>query len=699
MDRTHIYTDWAVKQCNLLNHNYFPAYKDNDAVRDSIIREEALIRRRNPDASPEFIRAELFKSELEHAIPTVMPEFDLCGRLTLDGKFRRTLTPADAVTADEVAACLALHPFRRFPYRWDHAAAETERFLAEGLDAIHNRLAQAPDNDFVRAMDTALSAFQAFIERHIPVAEAAGRTAMAAALRQIAHGPARTFYEAILLIHLRFVAWAWEFREAMALGRMDVHLLPYYQADLAAGRITRDQAVDLIQQFISLLAVGYINPVHDITISGRLPDGTDGTNEISYMILEAFRKQKLPGVNLFARFHAGTPAAFLDACADVIFTGGGMPALCNEDLSLQQLASYGVSPEDAFKHVFTGCAHLNLEGLQVPWTEGVWCIAPQVVNTILPALLEQPSFTFDDVKALVAEEIDHTVAYAVRDYNKKIASCSSTVVPDVFYSLFVDDCLTRGLEYNHGGARYKGVFGLDIYGLGLAADMLEVIRYEVIDRHNYTLKDLTEAAAANFEGLEVMRQQLLHEPPKFGNDNDEVDGIAAWFVDTVVACCQKHEPDMCDGSRLRPIFPGTLGYVLVGERTPATIDGRRAGEPLSDSGSPVAGRDTHGLTALMNSLGKIDHSGFTGMALNIRLNHRDFQGEEGRRRFRVILDVMRSKGIQELQFNCISTDELREAQAHPENHANLAIRVAGYSALFTLLRKNEQDSIIARHEN
>lgn len=702
------YVDWAVQQCKCWGNNYFPNREEYVKMRDSLDRELALACAENPGASSVVIRAELFCRQMAGAIPQVLPEFDLCGRLSLDGKMCYRHVPEEAVSAEQVREALSKHPMRRFPMRWDHAAAETDYFLAHGiegeLERIRERLTRPcsdAQREFLTAMDKVLVAFGGFIKAHVAPAREQGRDELADSLEWISMKPPRTFHEALLLLHFRFVAWAFEYREAMALGRMDQHLQPFYQADLKAGRITRERAVDLLRQFIALLSVGYVNPVHSLTIGGRLPDESEGVNDVSYMILDVFREQKLPGVNLFARFHEHTPVEFLNACAEVILTGGGMPAMCNEDVSLGQLAEYGVSREDSMKHVFTGCAHLHVEGLQVPWTEGIWLVAVQLVEQLVRELWDEgvEELDFDVVLSRLSDKIETSVITSVNAYNKTIRDCSSQSSPDIFYSVFVDDCIERGCEYNAGGARYPGVYGLDIYGLGLAVDMLAVIKTEVIEKKSVTLSELRKAVESDYKDMEMLRQRLLHAAPKYGNDNDDVDGLATWFVDKVVENCRKYESTMCDGSKLRPIFPGTLGYIHLGQRTGATIDGRHAGEPYSDSGSPVAGRDRKGLTALLNSLGKIDHSGFTGMALNIRLNHRDFQSEAGAARFRYILDVMRAKKMQELQFNCFSTEMLREAQERPEEYANLAIRVAGYSALFTLLQKNEQDAIIARNEH
>jgi pyruvate-formate lyase len=703
---TSKYIKWAMEQCGHWGNNYFPRGDLEREYYAACRRDQAyVLRRLGVDATACRARAGLFCEQLSNAEAVVLEDFDLCGRLTLDGRFCRRAAPSDSIGEDEVRSAMDLHPLRLFSSRWDHASAETERFLAIGIEGERERIRvqlalerPVEERDFLESMLETLDAFSEFIQAHIEPALAMGKVELAESLKVVANEPPQTFYQAILLLHLRFVAWAFEGRGAIALGRMDIHLGKFYQADLDAGILDRERALDYIEQFIVLLSVGYLNPVNSLTIGGRLPDGNEGTNAVSYLIMEAFGRCKLPGVNLFARVHRDSPVEFLDACARLVFTGGGMPAICNEQVGIDQLALYGVTREDALRQTYTGCAHLFVEGLQVPWTEGRWLTPVPLILQAMEAFRDRPDATFEEFLADLRDRMFANARQAVDAYNDQIRRCNGKNSPDVFYSVFIDDSIERGRELSIGGARYPGVFGLDIYGLGLAVDMLSAIKVFVFEG-DLGMCELIEACKSDFADCEPLRQQLLRRAPKYGNDDDAVDDLAVWMVGVADEACKTLEPMMEDGSKLKLIFPGTLGYINMGLNTPATPDGRHAREPYSDSGSPVAGRDKKGLTALLNSLAKIDHSGFHGLALNIRLNHRDFSGETGCRRFRAILDFMFDSSIQELQFNCVSTELLRAAQKNPGEYSNLAIRVAGYSALFTMLNKNEQDAIIARQEH
>lgn len=660
-----------------------------------------------PDTPEPLIRAEAFCRLLQSTEKVVLPDFDLCGHWFFDGRIRRTFSTPPEADARVLQQIDATHPLRGFLTRWDHAAPETNRFLREGIGGILNRiLAQlqvAPsgeDRYFLEGMRMEVHAFSDFVAAHADEADKGGKSRLADSLRHLALKPPRTFFEALQLIWLRYVAFIHEGRGAMAFGRIDQHLYPFYQADLAAGRLTREEALDLLCQ-LRAFATNADNTA-STTIGGWAAEGCDGTNEVTYLFLEAADFVRVPDLSLFARFNEKSPGPYLEACARLIFSGGGMPAMVNDEVSLKQLAQIGISGADALNHCFTGCAHLFVEGVQVPWTEAQENICfPHLIMGVLKELraLPEETVTYDRVLAGLRASLTAQIQTQCRQYNTNLGHINFKTATDLFYSAFADDCIERHREHSGGGSRYPGVLGIDLYGLALAADMLMSLKKLVFDEKALGFEQMMAALDANFEGEEALRQKLLNGAPKFGNDHAEVDAIAVQLVELASEELGRQTPSLCDGSVLRPIFPGTAQYVRLGQNLMATPDGRRAGEPYSDSGSPVAGRDTQGLSALLNSMARIDHSRFNGMALNMRLNPSDFKGESGMKRFLALLAVMRQKGLQELQFNCVTNDQLRQAQQAPDRHGNLLIRVAGYSARFVQLQTELQEAIIARHQH
>jgi formate C-acetyltransferase len=667
-------------------------------------RELLRVCARVPAGTPEpLIRAEVFAGLLRRAEPMVLPEFDLCGHWLLEGRLRRETLPA---VIDEPArkACVAAHPQRSFWTRWDHLTPETHRFLAKGIEGSLSHIeAQFPktvtedERHFLQGMKVMVQAFSGFVLAHAERAEELGRNELAESLRHIALKPPRTYFEAIQLIWLRYVVFNQEGRGAMAFGRIDQHLYPFYKADLAAGRITRAEALDLLCQLRAFST--NVDNTGSTTVGGVDSTGKDASNEVTYLVLEAADMVRVPDMSLFARFHEKSPRRYLEACAKLILSGGGMPAMMNDAVSLKQLEQIGITGPDAFNHCFTGCAHLYVEGLQVSWTEAHIYLPPMVMD-VLKEMRAKPEvgLTYDRLQDRLQARIAGHIEWVARDYNSP-RFISSAASPDLFLSVFLDDCIDRRRECNEGGARYPGVIGLDIYGSALAADMLMAMKQLVFEEKRVGFEEVMAALDANYEGHEPLRQMLLNGAPKFGNDQAEVDSIAAQLVQWVSDACRINTPSLCDGSILRPIFPGTWGYVSYGCDLMATPDGRRAGEPMSDSGSPMAGRDKKGLPAMFNSLAKVDHTLFNGMALNVRINPVDFKGEAGINRFIAVLGVMRQKGLQELQFNCVTNELLREAQRVPEKHGNLLIRVAGYSARFVQLNNEIQTSIMAREQH
>ncbi len=658
-----------------------------------------------PADTPEpILQGEIFAGLLRRSDKVVLPDFDLAGHWVYGGRFR--WQPAAAPEADEatVKRILAKHPRRSFGTRWDHAAPDTEEFIRIGIGGLIRKtgeqLSAGPaveERHFLSGVKLELEAFSNFVAGHAEAAEKAGKSEIAASLRHIALAPPCTFFEALQLIWLRFVVFNREGRSAMAFGRLDRHLYPFYAADLAAGRLTREKARELLCEMFSYV---YWTNTAAITIGGRMPDGCEGSNEVSLLILETALAMRVPMVSLFALFNAESPKAYLEACSRLILAGGGMPAMLNEKASLKQLAAIGIKGKDAMRMCFTGCAHLFVEGLQVPWRESC-LVLPDILMAILKELsgLPEAEVSYERIIGRLHEAIRANVRDNCEEYNRGLEQVSSKNSPDLFFSAFTGDCIARRREHNDGGARYKGVIGLSIYGTAMAADILMALKKLVFEERRFTFKEVIAAAAENFENREPMRRQLLRGAPKYGNDNDEVDAIAARLVEMAADECRRQNHLLKDGSVMRLIFPGTASYVVMGKNMQATPDGRRAGEPLSDSGSPMAGRDINGLSSMLNSLARVNHEQFNGMALNVRINSKDFKGEQGLKRFLAILKVMRLKGIQELQFNCISNQELREAQRAPESHGNLLIRVAGYSARFTGLNRDVQEAIIARQEH
>ncbi len=561
-----------------------------------------------------------------------------------------------------------------------------------------------------------------------PPARQAELRTIAAACRQVPARPPRTFPEAVqsaFFVHL--VSQIESNGHSFSLGRFDQYTYPYYQADLAAGRLTRDQALELLELlWLKLFSIIKVRPwdhtrfgigyptYQNVTIGGQTESGQDATNDLSFMVLETIRAIRLPQPNVSARMHANTTDRFLLECAQTIKLGFGMPAMKNDEIIIPALLEKGVTPADAYNYAIVGCietaapgkwgyrvtgmAFLNiLKVLELTLNNGV---DPKSGISLQPGRGDLTAFkTFEELYAAFYEQY---MACARTSFHLDAVAdlCLEELIPDAFASALVDDCLQRGLTIKEGGAVYDVVSGLQS-GVTNVANALMALKKLVFEEPKLTPAEVLAALTANFEneGGEVARQRLLHAP-KFGNDEDEVDALA-------VRVMQDYQREMIKYHHSRsgrgPIGGGYAGStsnisanVPMGAKVGATPDGRKAGEPIAEGMSAAHGTDTHGPTAVLRSLSKLPTIHMLAQLLNIRLSPTALADEAGLKQLVTLLKGFRSLKVWHVQFNTIDTATLLAAQKNPEQYRDLVVRVAGYSALFVTLDKATQDDIIRR---
>lgn len=601
----------------------------------------------------------------------------------------------DAAAWEAIAQEHTARGQRTFWCGWDHTIADYPRLLAVGVGGLVAQaeagLAQrtdATERTFLEAAIIALRGFSAFIGRHAAACREQGMDAQAEDLERISEAPPATFAQAAQLVWLTHIAFVSEGRYANALGRIDQYLLPFYRRDLAAGRLDRAQALDLL---LHLWAhVEELGEVTNICIGGLTPEGADATNELSYLCLEATRLVLSPHTNLSARFHDGTPAEFHRACYECVKTGVGFPAIFNDHVLLEGLAEIGIPDPIARDYCMVGCIETMLAGRQPAWSDSRF-------NTplyLLRALQRRPA-SYEALLAAFHEEVASALTAHTQEVSRVLAAAPASRFPDPFLSALTDDCLGRAKDINDGGARFARFHGIAIMGLATIADSLAAVRKLVYDERAVSLDDLLAALANDFAGREDLRQLLLNRAPKYGNGEAAVDAIAAWVVETTADLCLGHR--LPDGGRFVSAVAANVQNISAGKEVGATPDGRHAGVPLSDAASPFFGRDLHGPTAFLQSVAEPDyHRALTGSVINMKFEPSLFTGEEGAQRFAAITQAFVRLRIPELQFNFTGDAALLEARAHPELHANLVVRVSGFSAYFTRLAPEVQDDIIRR---
>ncbi|MBQ7301006.1 MAG: hypothetical protein IJW77_14335 [Clostridia bacterium] len=638
----------------------------------------------------------------------------------------------DAVTAAR-AVCSA-YPERGFHTNSDHYGANYSHFLARGiggvLDDIDASLA-AYDGDaektaFLHAARIAMEGFSELVRGYARAAEqkadaadnAAARvhfSEMAARCDRVAMEAPRTFRDALQLVWLTYIAFAYEGRYAMAFGRLDQYLYPFFARDLADGTLTEEEATDdLASVFMKIgerrTLVGG-DDVSNIAIGGVKPeDGSDATNALSFCVLRAVRQCFIPGPNLSARIHKDTPKEFLDACLEVIGTGLGYPALMNDDVNIPALHRMGYSIEDCRDYCMVGCIENFIQGKQPPWSDGRFN-TPVYLEYALNngcSLLdgvkrgietgEPDSFaTMDAFMDAFTAQLRVGAKNYVDGFNRVNYIADSVNHQSPFLSCFCDDCIARGIDINRGGAKYPTAHGACGMGIATVADSLAAIETLVYRDKVLTLGELRDALAANFEGYDDLRAKLI-AAPKYGNNDDIADKYAVWFVEAQADLFDSYRTP--DGGRYYIAIASNTQNISAGREVGATPDGRGAGMPVSDAASPMRGMDRSGPTAAALSLCKPDYTRVAcGTVVNQKYTPDMFGDAEKRAKLGAVIRSYFLMGGQELQINCVSKDTLRDAQVHPEDYASLVVRVSGFSAYYTKLDRAVQEDILARTEH
>ena len=552
----------------------------------------------------------------------------------------------------------------------------------------------------------------------------------AAELRQIAancntvpENPPKSFYEAIQF--LWFVQVGGILSEnplSLNPGRFDQYMDPYYEADLAKNAITPDFAQELIDALwlkysewvwtISANTADYFagyNQFQNLTVGGKTREGGDGTNPVTFMALKATEEVKSHQPGLSVRVHADCPREFLDGVTHLESKGTGFPAIHSDSVGYQMLLNAGYEPDDARDWNNCGCVvpHYRKTG---EWTAAVNMNFGSALEYALNegkslmtgarmGLEEKPArdfVSYEEVEAAFYRQFDNLCRHSVI-LTVEAQRLHWEMVPRPFLSSCIEHCMETGTDLSRGGAKYN--IGPVITGIGLAvtANSLAAVKKLVFEDKVCDMETLAKALQADWEGYEDLREQAK-AVPKYGNDDDYVDLIAQKLANHFYR--EIHGYTDLFGSPFLTAFMGISNYIPMGRVLGATPDGRKNGEPSSEGVSPFVGTDTSTPLAAMRSTAKLNqevHSG--GTLLNLRLNPELVATKRGQANLGAMIQTLFSLGAFHVQFNCISSETLRDAQAHPENYKDLLVRVAGYSTQFVNLSKSMQDAIIARTEH
>jgi formate C-acetyltransferase len=540
-------------------------------------------------------------------------------------------------------------------------------------------------------------------------AHAARLAAVAAACDRVPARAPETFHQALQFAWLMHQLIEMEGEHVRSMGHFDRTFYPYYRADIEAGRLTRAQAKELIQfAWIKHHArtQGRDNG-KNFVFGGQLADGSDATNDLTWLALEAYAEMQTPDPKLSVRFHPGSPERLYRRVAGLIRDGLNSFVLMNDEPAVAGLVKRGKAPADARLYLPIGCYEPAVDGKEAG------CTMNYVVNLAKPLELalhdgvdplsgwpagprtgDPRSFrSFEDVWRAYAEQLDFVLERSAA-YIAAHERQWPRVNPSPLIAATIDDCIARGRDIGEGGAHYNAVGCVGV-GLANAADSLTALRRAVFEDGTCTMAGLVDAVDADFAGREPLRRHLREALPKYGNDNDEADAMARRVADRY--CAKVHTFCNARGGPLQAaLFTLTFQWEF-GRATGATPDGRRAREPLAPGAGPQPGLDRSGVTALLNSASRLDYSETpNGAVVDVTLHPSAVAGENGLEAFAALIRTFFAQGGYALQCNVYDADTLRDAQRHPERHAGLQIRVTGWSVFFTKLSRFEQDQFIAR---
>ncbi|MBQ5454394.1 MAG: formate C-acetyltransferase/glycerol dehydratase family glycyl radical enzyme, partial [Prevotella sp.] len=545
-----------------------------------------------------------------------------------------------------------------------------------------------------------------------------------------AHAP-RDLWEAIQMywfVHLGTVTElnGWD---SMNPGHIDQHLYPFYKKGVEEGTLDRDKAKELISCLwikfnnqpappkvgVTALESGTYNDFTNINIGGVDRDGNNAVNDISYIILEVQEElhELQPGLSI--HIAKNTPDEFLIEGAKLIRQGHGYPSIFNPDTYIQELVREGKTLEDAREGGCSGCIEVGAFGKEAYLLTG-YLNTPKILeitlnNGIDPETGKQLGLKtgdprqFKDFEALY-EAWHQQMIYFVNlklSVNNYIERMFSLYAPATFLSLFIDDCIEKGKDYYSGGARYNTTY-IQCTGLGTITDCFTTLKKHVFEDKRYTMDEILKALACDWgkdtdlaRDYEKMRLYIRNHTPFFGNDDDYADDIAVRVYEDLVKAIEGRPNTRGGKTQLNML--STTCHNYFGSVCGATPNGRFAHFAISDGTSPAHGSDSHGPTAVVKSLGKLDQTKSGGTLLNVRFVPSLLKREEDLKKFSSLVRTYFKFGGHHIQFNIVDTETLYDAQKHPEEYKDLLVRVAGYSDYFNDMTEQLQNEIIARTEN
>ena len=586
----------------------------------------------------------------------------------------------------------------------------------------------------LKAMEIAAEALIIFANRHADALEKMAQEKtdpqeteelrqMVEICRYVPANAPRTFREALQyywFVHIGVITEVnpWD---SFNPGRLDQHLLPFYQKEIEEGSLSKEKAKEILQSFwikfnnhpappkigVTAKESNTYTDFALINLGGLKADGSDGVNELTYLIFDVIEEMRLLQPGSMIQVSKKNPDRFITRALEIIKTGYGQPSVFNTDVIIQELLRQGKSIEDARTGGASGCVEAGAFGHEAYILTGYFNI-PKVLeitlnNGIDPRTGKKVGLetgdpvnfrSFEDLMAAFEKQMNHLIDIKIKG-NNIIDRIYAKNMPVPFLSLLIDDCIENSRDYNNGGARYNTSY-IQGVGLGSITDELTALKYHVFDKKTISMAGMISALKNNFDDYEEFRKVLVNETPKFGNDDDYADDIMKQVFEIYYSAING-KPTARGGYHRINLLPTTC-HVYFGSVTGAMPDGRKAHLPLSEGISPVQGADRNGPAAVIKSASKIDHVRTGGTLLNQKFTPSFFNTENG---IKSVMHLIRSYfklDGHHIQFNVVTAATLKKAKRNPERYRDLIVRVAGYSDYFVDLTDELQDEIIRRTE-
>lgn len=576
-----------------------------------------------------------------------------------------------------------------------HTSPDWRSILELGICGLRDRAAralpEAPDRearDFLSAAVTVFEAMRKFVLRLAKEAEAQKAVRVIDSLHTLAEQPPQTFQQALQLVYLYNQLQEFEGELVRAMGSFDRLFLPFYRADLAAGRLNREQAKELLKFFWTKFYAQRQSIGKNFCFGGG-----DTANELSELGYETYRELAVHDPKLSLRVSRHTPDWLLLQAAECLKHGLTGTVFANDDVAEEMFRKRGKQPGDIDDFILIGCYEPAIMGRELS------CSMEIVFNLAKPAELvcrrKTEYRSFPEFEAAYFNCLQEHLG-TLLEFGRQFERTWPQTNPSPLLSGTMPGCIRRGRDVSAAGADYN-TGGVMCAGIGSAADSLAAVKTLVFDRKLCTMKELREALEADWQGYDRLRFEALHRTPKWGNNDPEADRLARKLTD-FAARLINHTPNARGGTFQMGLWSIDLNFPM-GARTGALPDGRRAGEPLSKNTCSAVGMDRNGVTALIQSLGKLDHTEFPdGSVLDVMLHPSAVSGSDGAQ---LLVDLIRTcfkLGGLAIQFNIFNAETLRDAQREPEKYANLQVRVCGWNARFIDLSREAQDAFIAQAE-